>query len=224
MDSSYPTRQCLLSSPTSCSVAFQHVCSLLFGLLFSTVFLLSISGSMAFARPAHAEYMSSNPGKNAMLPKAPTTITIHFSESVDPSGSDITVYDVDGKQVSTAPAQVDRSDLKTMTVTMKDDQSEVYVVNWHTTSAMEGHRDAGGFRFFVNISPMLKGMVDNPSMSGSSPSSSNSGSMASGSLSSSSSSEMPLWITVLVGVLGLIIGGVVAFAFARRSPPSAKAK
>jgi hypothetical protein len=29
---------------------------------------------------------------------------------------------------------------------------------------------------------------------------------------------------VLVGVLGLIIGAVVAFAFARRSSPSAKAK
>ncbi len=224
MDSSHPTQQCLLSYPTSSSVAFRHARSLLFGLLFSAIFLLPVSGSMAFARPAHAEYVSSDPAANAMLTKAPTTITIHFSESVDPSGSDINVYDVNGKLVSTGSAQVSHSDLKIMTVMMTDDQSEVYVVNWHTVSAMEGHHNAGSFRFFVNISPMLKGMVGNPSMSGSSPSSSNSGSMASGSSLSSSSSEVPLWITVLVGVLGLIIGGVVALAFAKRSTPSAKAR
>ncbi|HEY4033027.1 MAG TPA: copper resistance CopC family protein [Ktedonobacteraceae bacterium] len=218
MDPSSPTNRCLLSRPMSNSVAFRHKRPVLFGLLSSIVLLLVISGSIAIAHPAHAEYVSSDPTANAMLAKTPTMITIHFSESVDPSGSNISVYDVDGKPVNTADGQVARSDLKTMTVTMKGDQSEVYVVNWHTVSAMEGHHDSGSFRFFVNISPMLKGMVGNPSMSGSSTSSSASGSMSSG----SSSSGVPLWITVLVGVLGLIIGGVVVFAFARRSSSSAK--
>jgi hypothetical protein len=205
------------------SIPVRCVRSLLFGLLFSTVLLLVISGNMAFARPAHAEYVSSDPAANAMLTKAPTMITIHFSESVDPSGSDLTVSDVTGKQVSMAEGQVDRSDLKTMTVAMKADQSEIYVVNWHTVSAMEGHRDSGSFRFFVNISPMLKGMLGNPSMSGSSMSSSTSESMSSGSSPSLSSSGVPIWVTVLIGVLGVVSGGVVVFAFARRSKPSAKA-
>jgi methionine-rich copper-binding protein CopC len=162
--------------------------------------------------------MSSDPAANAMLTKVPTTITVHFSETVDPAGSDIVVYDVDGKPVSTAAAQVDRSDLKTMTVAMKGDQSEIYVVYWHTVSAVEGHHDAGSFRFFVNISSMLKGMLGNQSMSGSPASSS--GAMSSGS-SSSSSSGLPIWVTALIGAL---VGGVVVFALGRRSKPSSNAK
>lgn len=193
---------------------------ILFGFFCSLAVLLLVPG-VALANPAHAEYMSSDPAANAMLAKAPTMIKVHFSEALNPSGSDITISDVDGKLVSTSAAQVDRSDLKTMTVTMQGDQSEVYVVNWHTVSAMEGHSDAGSFRFFVNISPMLKGMVGSPSMSGSSPSSS--GAMSSGSASSSSSSGIPIWITVLVGVLGLFLGGAVTFALTRRPKPSSHA-
>lgn len=221
MDPSSPINRCLLSRSMNNSIPLRCVRSLLVGLLASTVLLLIISGSIAFARPAHAEYVSSDPAANAMLTKAPTMITIYFSESVDPSGSDLTVSDVTGKQVSMADGQVDRSDLKTMTVAMKADQSEVYVVNWHTVSAMEGHRDSGSFRFFVNISPMLKGMLGNPSMSGSSMASSPSPSMSSASSPSLSSSAVPLWVTVLVGVLGLVSGAVVVFAFTRRSKPFA---
>jgi hypothetical protein len=188
---------------------------MLLGLLCSIAILLVIPG-LALANPAHAEYMSSDPAANAMLTKAPTTITVHFSETVDPLGSDIAVYDVDGKLVSTAAAQVDRSDLKTMTVAMKGDQSEIYVVSWHTVSAVEGHHDAGSFRFFVNISSMLKGMLGNQSMSGSPASSS--GAMSSG--SSSSSSGLPIWVTALIGAL---VGGIVVFALGRRSKPSSNA-
>lgn len=137
---------------------------MLFGLFCSLAVLLLVP-SVVLANPAHAEYVSSDPAANAMLTKAPTMITIYFSEQVNPSGSDILVSNVDGKPVSTVAAQVDRSDLKTMTVTMKGDQSEVYVVNWHTVSAVEGHHDSGSFRFFVNISSMLKGMIGSPSMS-----------------------------------------------------------
>jgi methionine-rich copper-binding protein CopC len=219
MDSSYLTKQSNLSRAMASFSPTRRVCSTLFGLLCSVAILLVIPGIIALANPAHAEYVSSDPAANAMLTKAPTTITVHFAEQVNPAGSDITVYDIDGNTVSTGAAQVDRADLKTMTVTMKDNKSEIYVVNWHTVSADEGHHDAGSFRFFVNISPMLKGMVQNQSMSGSGMSSS--GSMSSSSTPSTSSSGLPIWVTVLVGVLGLLIGGGVGtFAFGRRSKAS----
>ena len=220
MDPFSTKHQRLLSGSSSILPPAKRSSCILFGFFCSLAVLLLVPGVVS-ANPAHAEYLSSDPAANTMLTKAPTMITVHFSEALNPSGSDITVSDVDGKLVSTAAAQIDRSDLKTMTVTMQGDQSEVYVVNWHTVSAMEGHHDAGSFRFFVNISPMLKGMVGSPSMSDSSPSSS--GAMSSGSASSSSSSGIPIWITVLVGVLGLLLGGGVALALTRRPKPSSQA-
>ena len=51
----------------------------LVGLLCSIAVLLVIP-AIALASPAHAEYVSSDPAANAMLTKAPTTITVHFSE------------------------------------------------------------------------------------------------------------------------------------------------
>lgn len=188
---------------------------MLFGLVCSMAVLLVMSG-IALAHPAHAEYVSSDPAANARLTKAPTTITVHFSEEVNPQGSAITVYDMNNKLVSTADAQVDHADLKTMTVTMTGNQAEVYVVNWFTVAADDNHHNAGSFRFFVNISPMLKDMLGSQTPSGSSMSSS--GVISAN--SSSSSSGMPIWLTVLVGVLGLLIGGALAFALARRSESS----
>ena len=182
-----------------------------------SLFSLLLGGTLVLFAPAtafaHAEYVSSDPASNAMLAKAPATVTIHFSENVDPSGSNVLIYDVDGKQVSTALAQVDRSDLKTMHVNISGDSSEVYVVYWHTVSAVEGHHDAGSFRFFVNISPMLKGMLSG-NMSGSSMSSGST--MAPSQTASSTSAGTPLWMTVLIGVIGLVVGGAVAFVVMRQ--------
>ena len=177
----------------------------LLGLLLSMFSLLFASGT-AFASATHAEYVSSTPAANAMLKSAPTTIAIHFSENVDPNGSDISVYDVNGKLVSTGVAQVDRSDLKTMNVTLKSDQSEVYVVMWHNVSAVEGHHDSGSFRFFVNISAMLQGMINGGKMSGMPGSSSGTSSQ-----SSSSSDGIPVWSAALIGIVGLIVGALSAF-------------
>jgi copper resistance protein C len=166
--------------------------------------IVLISPFTAFAQAAHAEYVNSTPAQNAILHQAPTTISILFSEDVNPAGSTILVYNVNGKQVNTASAQVDRSNLKTMAVPMQGDGSELYVVLWRTVSAVEGHHDSGSFRFFVNPSPMLSGMLKGGSMSA----------MPS---SSSSSSGLPIWSVILVGILGLVIGGVGSFFFTRRT-------
>ena len=186
--------------------AFRWVGRCLFALLLGAGIVL-ISPFIAFAQAAHAEYVSSTPAQNAILHQAPATLSILFSEDVNPAGSTIQVYDVNGKQVTTAAAQVDRNNLKTMTVSMQGDRSELYVVLWRTVSAVEGHHDSGSFRFFVNPSPMLSSMIKGGSMS----------SMASSSSSSSSSSGLPIWSVILVGILGLVIGGGGSFFFTRRT-------
>ncbi|GHO89761.1 copper resistance CopC family protein [Dictyobacter formicarum] len=170
--------------------------------------MLICTGS-AFAHPAHGEYVSSVPATNAMLDKAPTMITVRFSEPINPNQSDIQVYDVNGKLVSTAPAKINGSDHQTMAVPMQANGSEIYLVNWHNASTDEGHRDSGSFRFFVNISPMLKGMVKGE-MAGHPM-------MATEANTQNNTTALPAWLNALLtGIVGLLVGSAVTFALARR--------
>ncbi len=152
-----------------------------------------------FTASAHAAFGSSDPAPGAILKAAPTTVTIHFLESITPSGSDIVVLDATGKQVSTGPAKVAPNDLKTMTVSMQGNGSETYLVQWHNVSVDDGDPDIGAFTFTVNPTS-----VGNTSTS-------TSGTHT----ATSSSSGVPVWGTVLVGLLGLVVGAGGVFALRR---------
>ena len=185
-------------SPSSTIIRFS--CSSLLAILLGLVTLLLFPGVAS----AHAEYVSSDPAANAILKTAPSTITVHFSEEVDPKGSDILVYDIDHQLVSQkGSAQVDHNDLKTMTVTLQPGKSEVYVVDWQTVGADDQHHDAGSFRFFVNPNPMLVDELHANEKSGQTN-------------TSSSSGGLPVWSAVLIGVVGLLVGGLGGIFFGRR--------
>jgi methionine-rich copper-binding protein CopC len=108
------------------------------------------------ARPdvasAHAGYVSSTPDANATVAVAPRSVTIHFAQHVVPASSDIVVLDAQGKTVSTGSAQANRADLRTMSVPMQGNGSAIYLVQWHTVSADDGHPDIGAFVFRVGKS------------------------------------------------------------------------
>lgn len=162
---------------------------------------IGLGAALAFVSPAvasaHAYYVSSDPTANAVLKAAPTTMTIHFAEAVNPTGSDVIVYDARHKPVSTAPAHVDRADLKTMTVSMRGDGSGVYLVEWHTVSALDGDPDIGAFTFSVN---------PNGGSASSSPTASPAAASGSAAGGTSGGAGTPGWVVALVGVLGLVIG------------------
>jgi copper resistance protein C len=164
---------------------------------------LALLGSTTGVASAHAYYVSSTPEANSTVATAPTTITIHFAEHVNPTGSAVIVLDAKGNTVSTGPAQLDPSDLTVMTVNMKGDGSEIYLVQWHTVSADDGDPDVGAFTFNVGASTT--------------PTATPSG----GTRSGSGSSGTPGWLVALVGVLGLVIGAAGGMLYARRSAGTA---
>ena len=142
-----------------------------------------------------------------MLKQAPATITIHISEELDPK-STVTVYDVDHQPVSQqGSAQVDRKDLKTMTIALQPNNSQVYVVDWQTIAADDQHHDAGSFRFFVNPDPMLTAELNANKPSGTN---------TTQTTTSSSSGGLPIWSAALIGVVALIVGGLVGIFFSGR--------
>jgi hypothetical protein len=175
----------------------------------ATVFIAALTlatGSTAFA---HASYVSSDPAADAVLTAAPATVTIKFAEHVNPTGSDVVIYDAKHAVVSTGPAQVLQTDLFTMTVNMTGDGSEVYLVEWHTVSADDGDPDIGGFVFHVNTSAGAQATATatakNSGTGGSQKSSGGSGgSGASG------------WVVALAAILGLLVGAGGISALRRR--------
>ncbi|HEX9068677.1 MAG TPA: copper resistance protein CopC [Ktedonobacterales bacterium] len=155
--------------------------------------------ALASAHPsfAHAKPTTSSPSPNQNLTAAPSTVTIEFGQNVKPDGSDIIIYDKNGQKVSTGPATVDTGDLKKMTVPMKGDDSEAYLVVWHTVSADDGEAAIGSYTFGVNAK------ADDL------------GSGASADQSGSQEGITPLF-AALIGILGLVLGAAGAYAFMRR--------
>lgn len=149
---------------------------------------------------AHAPMVSADPAAGSTIKAAPSIVTVHFAENVNPKGSDVIVYDVTGKQVSTAPAQVSRADLKTMTVAMAGDGDGVYLVEWHTVSADDGDPDIGAFTFTVDKNAKVATPTPTTGAHG----------------SGGNSSGAPVWLTVLLALLGLAVGAGGGYLLARR--------
>lgn len=158
---------------------------------------LLLTFAFAGSVSAHAKYSSSDPAANAVLKAPPSVVTVHFLEDVNPEGSSLTVYDAKGKVVSDGPGQVSTADVKTMTVGMTGDGSEVYLVVWKTVSLDDGDPDIGAFNFFIgsDAAPVTS-----------------SGSSA----TSASSGGLPGWAVALIGIAGLVVGAGGMY-FARRS-------
>jgi hypothetical protein len=129
-------------------------------------------------------------------------VTIIFGEELKPDGSNIRVFDATGVEVSTGKATVDANDLKKMSVEMLGTGSEEYVVLWNSVSADDGDPAAGSFTFDVN---------PNGGSSGG-------GSTTGGGSNTNNAGGVQPWLAILMGVIGLILGGVAGYYFARRAP------
>ena len=168
--------------------------------------LLALGAIVAFpaAAFAHAEPTSSTPAPNSTVKEAPATVTIIFGEEVKPDESNIRVFDSKGNEVSTGRATADPNDLKKMSVEMKGTDSESYVVLWNTVSADDGDPAVGSFSFNVNPSGGSSG-----------------GATTGGGASANNASGVQPWLAILIGVIGLFLGGVGGYYFARRQPTPA---
>ena len=188
---------------------FTRVHRLWFAALFAISGALGLSVWLAGVASAHASYVSSTPAAGAVLATAPTTVTVHFAENVNPAGkngipSSLQVFlkpelkntfysDQDATEVDTGTTQFPLSDAKSMSIAMKGAGNGIYEVYWHTVSADDGDPDSGVFFFGVGTGNVLG--------NGTAPASTTS------TASTSTTSGTPIWVTVLVGILALLLGG-----------------
>ncbi len=153
------------------------------------LFLFALTTSIA---SAHAYYVSSVPAANSIIAKAPSQVTITFAQALDPKGLHIVVYDQNEKVVSTGPAVISTANPDQASVPMTGDGSEIYRVDWHTTSAQDGDSTLGAFVFGINgtdkVTPATTTSTNSPS---------------------------PPFNPLLVGLIGVILGAGVMYLVTR---------
>ncbi len=94
----------------------------------------------------HAALRSSDPAENAFLQRAPTQITLAFTEPPDSKSSGLKLLDASGKPVPLGV--VDVSNLS-ITVPVSNLQPGIYNVLWFNVSRTDGHALQGSFPFTV---------------------------------------------------------------------------
>ena len=109
---------------------------------------LAFMALAASAAGAHAFLDHSNPAVGSTLPTAPASISIWFTQELEPAFSTIEVKDQAGANVDASDTQVDQSDPTLMRVSLKPLPPGTYKVFWRVVS-VDTHPTDGTFTFHV---------------------------------------------------------------------------
>ena len=102
----------------------------------------------AAAAYAHAHLGRASPTAGATLAAAPTEVTLHFTQQLEPKFSIIVVRDAAGKQVDQGDSHVNEEDPAVLKVSLQPLGSGVYKVEWRVTS-VDTHSSKGDYTFRV---------------------------------------------------------------------------
>jgi len=97
---------------------------------------------------AHAQLVRAEPAAGGNLGKAPSEVTLHFSERLEGALSSVVVRDAAGKQVDKGNGTVDKKDRKVIRVSLPDLEPGVYKVEWRAVST-DTHKVTGDFTFKI---------------------------------------------------------------------------
>jgi methionine-rich copper-binding protein CopC len=107
--------------------------------------------AVAFGAPtvqAHAFLDHASPAVGSTVPTAPETVTMWFTQELEPAFTTATVTDASGNTVDASPAQVDPKDPTELRVVLKKLSPGTYTVSWHALS-VDTHTTTGHFTFEI---------------------------------------------------------------------------
>jgi copper resistance protein C len=96
---------------------------------------------------AHSVPTKYDPAPNSTV-GAPSVLTVHFSEEVEPRYSSLAVSGPDGKPVNQEKSQVS-TDKKVITLALPALVPGTYSVHWISVASDDGHRMQGDYKFHV---------------------------------------------------------------------------
>ncbi len=196
---------------------FYYRLQLPFALLLSMGLLYLVTGTVSAHStiPAHAKVNKAIPAIGSTVSQAPTTVTVFALENInpDPNKSNLFIYSPAGDLISQGNAKVSLTNPEEMSIAIKTDSANlngVYVVQWKTVSALDGDPDQGAFVFTVNT-----GAVTTPT-----PVATTTASTAPSTTTTSGTGGTPVWVSIVVGVVALLIGLGVGLWLGRRRTTS----
>jgi copper resistance protein C len=114
--------------------------------------MATILAGFAFANGqarAHAFLDHAIPAVGSSVPTAPRTVTMWFTEQLEPVFTTATVTDKAGNNVDAGTAQIDPKDRTELEVPLKHLVPGIYTVTWHALS-VDTHTTQGRFTFQVS--------------------------------------------------------------------------
>jgi methionine-rich copper-binding protein CopC len=106
-----------------------------------------LAASPAFA---HAFLERADPPVGSDLPTAPQTMTLRFTEGIEPRFSTIEIRDANGAVVAIGKPHTAPGNDRELLVALPELHKGRYTVTWHATS-VDTHKTEGSFQF--NIAP-----------------------------------------------------------------------
>jgi hypothetical protein len=112
--------------------------------------IIALTATLALAAPAsaHAFLDHAEPPVGSTMQKAPRSLSLWFTEAIEPAFSTVTVTDAQGHSVTAGKAQVDPHDRKLMHVPVRALGPGSYRVDWHVLS-VDTHRTQGNYNLTV---------------------------------------------------------------------------
>ena len=98
---------------------------------------------------AHANLVRSVPERGAVLATAPQTVTLEFTENLDPQLSQVQLLDAHGKVVTAGPGTIDPGTPRIMKLALPALADGTYSAVWQTHSSTDGHFTSGSVGFSV---------------------------------------------------------------------------
>jgi methionine-rich copper-binding protein CopC len=113
----------------------------------SLIVLLALCASCALAE-AHAMLDRANPAVGSTVATAPRSVTLSFTEKIEPAFSTVRVEDASGARVDQGKPQLERGSRNVLRVNLKALGPGTYKVIWKVLS-VDTHRTEGSFSFQV---------------------------------------------------------------------------
>lgn len=116
--------------------------------LFLAAAVISLTFAAAPAAQAHAHLKSADPASGAVITAAPSTLTLSFTEDVQPKFCTVTVTDSMGMRADTGAPEAVPGHADELSVPVKFQMPGKYVVVWHALS-VDTHKTQGTYSFTI---------------------------------------------------------------------------